>query len=139
MARSIAKPLPLVGLGTCLTAAGLTWERAARALFISPATLRSYTSRGAPQAMVVALTLLLDLPRHSPRSLFVRSTEGLGMRTAPEPHRAHHHQPALRPAEERETGQRDDTPGLAVTTSDAGRATAPPATWEQLPMAAVAV
>jgi hypothetical protein len=129
MARSIATPLPLVGLGSCLDAAGLTWERAAQALFISPATLRSYTSRGAPLAMVVALTLLLDLPRHSPRSLFVRSTEGLGMRTAREPHRAHPHQPA----------HNHDTPIAAIAASESGAVSASPAMWQQLPFAANAV
>ncbi len=139
MARSIATPLPLVGLGSCLDAAGLTWERAAQALFISPATLRSYTSRGAPLAMVVALTLLLDLPRHSPRSLFVRSTEGLGMRTAREPHRAHPHQPALRPAEERDSAHNHDTPIAAIAASESGAVSASPAMWQQLPFAANAV
>jgi hypothetical protein len=139
MARPLAKPLPLIGLGACLAAAGVSWERAARTLFISPATLRSYANRGAPQAMVVALTLLLGLPHRSPRLLFVRWPEGLGMRTAREPHRAHPHQPALRPAEEREPSGSDGTPDVALAASEVETTTAPVPTWEQLPLVAVVV
>jgi hypothetical protein len=118
MARPIAKPLPLIGLGACLAAAGVSWEHAARALFVSPATLRSYANRGAPQARIVALTLLLGLPHRSSRPLFVRWPEGLGMRTAREPHRAHRHQPTLRPAEEREGNCSDGTPDVVVAASE---------------------
>lgn len=106
MTRVPAPGLPLAGLAGCLARAGVTWEQAAGRLCISPATLRSYTSRGAPLSAVTALVLLLDLPYHSPRSLFVRSTEGLRVRAHREPHGTHPHQPALRGAAEQHTGHR---------------------------------
>lgn len=102
MTRILAPRLPLTGLARCLSCAGLTWEQAADHLYISPATLRSYASRGAPLIMITALTLLLDLPHRSPHCLFVRSPEGLGMRALHEPHGTHPHQLALRRAEEQE-------------------------------------
>ncbi len=103
MARVAAPRLPLAGLAGCLARAGLTWETAAQRLCVSSATLRSYTSRGAPGNAITALVLLLDLPRHSPRSLFVRPPEGLGVRALREPHGTHPHQPALRGAVEHRT------------------------------------
>lgn len=108
MARVLAPRLPLVGLAGCLAHAGLSWELAAWRLCISPATLRSYPSRGAPTGMIHALVLLLDLPGHSPWSLFVRPPEGLRMRALREPHGTHPHQPALRGAAEQHTGHGGD-------------------------------
>jgi len=104
MARMLAPRLPLTGLAGCLARTGMTWEQAAQRLCISPATLHSYTSRGAPGSAITALVLLLDLPHHSPRSLFVRPPEGLGVRALREPHGTHPHQPALRGAVEHCTG-----------------------------------
>jgi len=104
MPRMLAPRLPLTGLAGCLARTGLTWEQAAQRLCISPATLHSYTSRGAPGSAITALVLLLDLPHHSPRSLFVRPPEGLGVRALREPHGTHPHQPALRGAVEHCTG-----------------------------------
>ena len=108
MTRVLAPRLPLAGLAGCLAHAGLTWEQAAHRLFLSPATLRSYTSRGAPISVITALTLLLDLPQHSSRSLFVRPPEGLRVRALREPHRTHSHQPALRGAAEQHTSHGED-------------------------------
>lgn len=138
MARVPAPPLALAGLAPCLSTAGLTWEHAAHSLRISPATLRSYASRGAPLGMITALTLLLDLPNHSPRPLFVRPTEGLRVRTAREPHRARPHQPTLRRAEEQQAVAADHTPEIMPCASQRTRIAAGQETWEQLPMQIVA-
>lgn len=134
MARVSASPLPLAGLAACLRVANRTWEDVARALWISPATLRSYAYRGAPLAMITALTLLLNLPNHSPHPLFVRPTEGLKVRTAPEPHRTHLHQPTLRRAEEQHTSVADHTPEIMRCSSQHVKISRVEKIWEQLPM-----
>ncbi len=130
-ARVSAPLLPLSGLAACLASAGMTWDKAAGALWISPATLRSYAYRGAPLAMITALTLLLNLPNHSPRPLFVRPTEGLKTRTALEPHRTRLHQPTLPRAVEQQLHAidpfADEMVGASRDTAKAGATV-----WEQL-------
>lgn len=132
MTRVAAPRLPLIGLASCLTAAGIGWEQTAYRLPISPATLRSYTSRGAPLSMITALTLLLDLPNHSARPLFVRMTEGLRVHTAVEPHRAHPHQPALRRVEEQVPILPDLTSKHESRTSQCETGLVGPQAWQQL-------
>lgn len=134
MTRVAAPRLPLIGLASCLNAAGIGWEQTAYRLRISPATLRSYTSRGAPLSMITALTLLLDLPNHSARLLFVRTTEGLRVHTAVEPHRAHPHQPALRRAGEHVPILPDLTSKYEPRASQFETGAIGPAAWQQMPL-----
>lgn len=134
MTRVAAPRLPLVGLASCLNAAGISWEQTAYRLRISPATLRSYTSRGAPLSMITALTLLLDLPNHSAHLLFVRTTEGLRVRTALEPHHARPHQPTLRRAEEQTHDTPDRTPKRFHRASQSRIEPSTSRGWRQLPL-----
>jgi len=84
--------------------------------------------------MITALTLLLGLPNHSARPLFVRTTEGLRVHTAVEPHRAHPHQPALRHAEEHVPILPDSTSKYEPRASQFETGAIGLTAWQQMPL-----